>query len=377
MRRLNRTVVVVAALVVASFGVAACGSSSTTPSSSSSSSSSSTTSSSTSSASTSGAKSPGTHTIGVIPSTSTSENLAVWIAQLKATMAPLGWTVVVCDGAGVVTKMEGCAESLVAQKVSAIVTMALGGPEIPGGFKQAAAAHIPVMAEGTTVTPGYEKNYTGGVYADDIVKLGCATASYISTHLASQPIIGEQITQNYGGQGYINGLVACLKKKNLKFTDLRDTDLANITNSMTANAQAIIQKNPGKATFIDFSDFAASLFEPVFSRAGRNKTITLITRYDDPTTVKLMRAGDNILVQTTKDWQHIFDMTNAMLANFNGGTPFPPNSQTVTEPGAGVFGISQFPAGAGRVYPFAPALKAQLAIWGKTWKLQPSSLTAP
>jgi ABC-type sugar transport system substrate-binding protein len=292
-------------------------------------------------------------------------------------MAPLGWNVVICDGAGVVTKMESCMESLVSQKVSAIVTMALGGPEIPNGFKQAAAAHIPVMAEGTTVTPGYEKNYTGGIYADNIVKLGCATADYINANLHDQPVTGEEITQNYGGQGYINGLKACLAKHGLKFTDLRDTDLANIVNSMTTTSQAIIQKNPGKVTFIDFSDFGPSLFEPVFTRAGRNKSITLITRYDDPTTVKLMKAGNNILVQTTKDWQHIFDMTNAMLANFNGGTPFPPNSQTVNEPGAGVFNISQFPPGANRVYPFAPALKAQLATWATTWKLQSSSLTAP
>jgi ABC-type sugar transport system substrate-binding protein len=323
-------------------------------------------------------KSPGVHTIGVIPSTATSENLAVWIAQLKATMAPLGWTVVICDGAGVVTKMEGCMESLVAQKVSAIVTMALGGPEIANGFKQAAAAHIPVMAEGTTVSPGYEKYYTGGIYADDIVALGHATADYIAAgHLKNQPTVGEEITQNYGGQGYINGLVAGLTQHGLKFTDLRDTDLANIVNSMTTTSQAIIQKNPGPVTFIDFSDFGPSLFEPGFTRAGRNKSITLITRYDDPTTVKLMKAGNNILVQTTKDWQHIFDMSNAMLANFNGGTPFPPNSQTVNEPGAGVFAISQFPGGGIRVYPFAPALKAQLATWAKTWKLQSSSLTAP
>lgn len=363
-------------LAAAAVGIGACGSSSSSSSSTSAAASSGSTSSASTAASSSGTTDPGTHTIGVIPSTSTSENLAVWIAQLKAAAAPLGWKVIVCSGNGNVTTMENCAESLTTQKVSAIVTMALGGPEITKGFAQAKAAGIPVIAEGTTVNPGYGKYYTGGVYADDIVKLGAATADYIAANL-KQPIVGEEITQNYGGQGYINGLVAGLKTHGLKFQDLRDTDLANIVNSMTSNSAAIIQKNTGKVTFIDFSDFAPSLFEPVFQRAGRSSDVTLITRYDDPTTVKLMKAGGNILVQTTKDWQHIFDMLNALLNHFTKNAPFPPNSQTVTEPGAGVFSIKQFPAGADRVYPFAPALAAQVADWGKTYKLQPSSLTAP
>jgi ABC-type sugar transport system substrate-binding protein len=316
------------------------------------------------------------HTIGVLPSTATSENLAVWIAQLKATLQPLGWTVDECDGAGNVTTMENCMQSFVTHKVSAIVTMALGGPEIPVGFKQAAAAHIPVMAEGTSVTPGYEKNYTGGIYADDIPQMGGATAAYIAAHLKGQPVVGEEITQNYGGQGYVNGVIAGLKSAGLKYTDLRDTNLANIVPSMTQTAQAIIQKNAGAVTFIDFSDFGPSLFEPVFAKANR-KNITLITRYDDPTTVKLMKAGDTILVQVSQEWKHIFDMTTALLNHFNNGAPFPPNSQTVNQPGATVLSLKQFPAGSTVAYPFDPALKAQLAVWGKTYKLQPSTLTAP
>jgi len=369
-----KKVPVVATLAACAIGIAACGSSSSSTTSSGSASAGSSTAASAGTGS--GTKSPGVHTIGVLPSTATSENLAVWIAQLKATLQPLGWTVDECDGAGNVTTMENCMESFVTHKVSAIVTMALGGPEIPVGLKQAAAANIPVMAEGTSVTPGYEKDFTGGIYADNIVQMGQATAAYIAAHLKSQPVVGEEITQNYGGQGYVNGVIAGLKSDGLKYTDLRDTNLANIVPSMTQNAQAIVQKNTGPVTFLDFSDFGPSLFEPVFAKANR-KNITLITRYDDPTTVKLMQAGDNILVQVSQEWKHIFDMTSAMLAHFNNGTPFPPNSQTVNQPGATVLSLKQFPAGSTVAYPFNPALKAQLAEWAKTYKLQPSTLTAP
>ena len=301
----------------------------------------------------------------------------MWIAQLKAAAEPLGWTIVVCDGAGVVTKMEACMSSLVTQKVSAIVTMALGGPEIPNGFKQAAAANIPVMAEGTSVSPGYEKNYTGGIYADDIVKSGAATADYIFANLASTPVIGLEITQNYGGQGYIIGLKAQLEAKGSKFKDLRDVNLADIVNSMTKTSEAIFQANPGKATMIDFSDFGYSLWGPVLTRLNRASDVTTITRFDNPSSVKAMKAGAPLLVSVDKEWQHIFDMLSAMLANFNGGTAWPANADTVNNPGATVVGIKDFPAGSDRFYPFMPALKTQIATWTQTYSLKPSTLTAP
>jgi ABC-type sugar transport system substrate-binding protein len=369
-----KKLLVLAALAAVAVGVAACGSSG-----SSSSAGGSATSSTNAAATTSGSGlvTPKPLTIGVIPSTSSSANLAIWIAQLKAAAAPLGYKVIVCNGNGVVTTMEACGQSFVTQKVNAIVTMALGGPEIPQTFAQAKAAGIPVMAEGTSVTPGYAKDYTGGVYGDDIVGQGAATAQYVATHFKGEPIIGLEVTANYGGQGYVNGEVAEFKKLGTKFTDLRDVDLANIVASMTQTAQAELQAHSGNVVFLGFDDIDPSLFQPVFQQAGRSKNVTEIVRYDDPTTVALMRKGDNILVVDTKEYQHIFDMLNALLANSTHGTPFPSPATTVNDPGATVVGIKQYAPGATRYYPFAPALKAQLAIWAKTYKLQPSTLTAP
>jgi len=328
-------------------------------------------------------KDPGALTIGVIPSTATSENLGVWIAQFKAAAEPLGYTVDVCDGAGDPTKMEACMSAFVTKKVNAIVTMALGGEEIPNGMKQAAAANIPVMAEGTSVTPGNEALYTGGIYADNIVKSGAATADFIlgSADFKDLPIIGEEITQNYGGQGYINGLRDELIAKGTKFKDLRDVNLADIVNSMTKTADAIFAANPGKVVMIDFSDFGYSLWAPAVKRlnrgAGSADEITTITRFDNPSSVKAMKAGEPLITAVTKEWQHIFDLLSAVAANHVDGTAFPPNSETVNEPGATVASIKDFPAGADRFYPFAPALKDQIAIWEKVYNLKPSTLTAP
>jgi ABC-type sugar transport system substrate-binding protein len=357
--------------------LAACGSSSSSSSSASGGGATSASNASSAASSGGGQKTPKPLTIGVIPSTATSENLGIWIAQLKAAAAPLGYKVIVCDGAGVVTTMERCGQSFVTQKVNAIVTMALGGPEIPTTFAQAKAAGIPVMAEGTSVTPGYEKNYTGGIYGDNIVTHGADTVTYVAKHFPGVPIIGDELTANYGGQGYVNGEVAQLKKLGLKFTDLRDTNLADLVNSIKSTTQAELQAHPGKVVLLTYNDIDPSILQPVIQQAGRSNDVTEIVRYDDPTTVKLMRAGDKVLVTDTKQYQHIFDLVNALLNHYENGAPFPPISQTVYNPGSVVVGIGQYGKGGTRYYPFPPALAAQKATWAKTYKLVPSSLTAP
>jgi len=374
-----KRLVQMATCAVVAMAVAACGSSSSSSSSSSTASAAASggSSSSSSSSSDSGLKTPKPQTIGVIPSTASSENLGIWIAQLKAAAAPLGYKVIVCDGAGVPTTMEQCGQSFVTQKVNAIVTMALGGPEIPTTFAQAKAAGIPVMAEGTSVTPGYEKNFTGGIYGDNIVTHGADTVTYVAKHFPGVPIIGDQLTANYGGQGYVNGELAQMKKLGLKFTDLRDTNLADLLNSIKMTTQAELQAHPGKLVLLTYNDIDPSLLQPIIQQAGRSKDVTEIVRYDDPSTVKLMRAGDTILVADTKQYQHIFDLVNALLDHAENGAPFPPLSQTVYNPGSTVVGIAQYGKGATRYYPFPPALAAQKAEWAKTYNLQSSSLTAP
>jgi ABC-type sugar transport system substrate-binding protein len=323
-----------------------------------------------------GTKDPGSRTIGVIPSTSSSENLGVWIAQMKASAEPFGWKVNVCDGAGNPATMERCGQTFVTQKVDAIVTLALGGPEIPNVFKQAKAAKIPVIEAGTSANPGYEKIYDG-IFADDIPKMGEITGDWIGKNRPNDPVVGLDVTANYGGHGYIVGVKKGLAKHNMKYTDLRDTNLADIVNSMKTTAQAIVQKNPGKLTYITFNDIDSSLYWADFQKMGRDKDVTMITRYDDPSTVKIMKKfPDNILVNNSSEWQHFFDLMTALAAYWVDGTPLPDPATTTNTPNASVYSIKDF-TGAGRQFPFDPALQKQIAEWGKTYKLKPSTLKAP
>jgi ABC-type sugar transport system substrate-binding protein len=313
----------------------------------------------------------------VIPSTSQSENLGIWTAQLKATAEPFGWKVEVCNGDGNPATMERCGQTFVTQQVDAIVTTALGGPEIPNTFEQAKDANIPVIALGTSVNPGFEKTYDA-VFADDIVAMGKITADYIAETDPERQITGLEITQNYGGQGYVEGVKEGLKAHDLAYKDLRDTNLADIVNSLKQTSLAVIRANPGEQWYITYNDTDASLYWADIEKAGREKDVFMITRYDNPSTTKLMRDNpENILVNNSKNWQHHFDMATALAAFWTDETPLPDPAETTNTPDAGVFKVSEFPEGSDRMFPFDPALVEQMKVWGETYKLGESTLKAP
>jgi ribose transport system substrate-binding protein len=321
---------------------------------------------STTAASSTEKKSPGARTLGVIPSTSASEYLATKTRQFQELVAPLGWKVTVCDPAGAPPKMEQCMQQYVTQKVDAILTMALGGEETPRGLAAAKDAKIPVISIVGDPSPGQEKSFDG-VFADSTFGMGEVAGKYIVEQRKDTPVVGLRLTQNYAGDGFIQGVEKVLKENDLKFQDLRDNDLADLINSLTENSQAIAQKNKGPLTFVEPTDFGAGIFGPVFQRAGR-KDITIITRYDNASTVKLMKAGEPILVTASRAYQHFFEAADALLALWVDGKPLPPPS--IFEPDAGVFAIEDFPEGSDEVFPYEPALDKQMAKWAETYELK-------
>jgi ABC-type sugar transport system substrate-binding protein len=313
-----------------------------------------------SSAAPSSATTVGKKTIGVVPSTLTSEYLAGQVQRLKATAQAIGWDVKVIDGAGDPQKMDQAIQTFVSQKVDAVFTMALGGEEISGGLAQAKSAGVPVIAVGQSVSPGQEKNFAA-VFGDDTLGMGKIAADYLVKSHTTNPIVGIRLTQNFAGDGFIQGMFPSLKAGGLKFQDLRDTKLSDLINSITQNTEAIIQKNKGPLTMVDFGDFGSPVMTGVLDRAGRDD-VTIITRYDNPSTVKMMKAGKKIAVVTTKGYTHTFDAITALLNLWTKQTPLPSEPQT-SEPGGGVFTVADLPKGGNTIFAFKPDLDAQVAKW--------------
>lgn len=316
--------------------------------------------------SSSGLKSPGSRKIGVMPVNMGSEFLARAVEQVKETVEPLGWEVVVADGAADPQKMEAGLQSFVSQGVDAIFTMSIGGEEVPQGLAAAKRAEIPVFAIITDVPPTQVKNFAG-VFADSNVEMGRIAGDYIGENLP-QPVVGWDITENFAGHGYVEGVEKGLAEHGRKYADLRNTPLANLNNAMSENAQAIIQENKGPITFVDLSDFGSTIFMPIFERAGRDD-ITMVTRYDDPSALRLMEQNPTMLTVVSEGYSYIFDAVETLLGFWTEHKPLPtePNDKHVA--GGKVVSAKDFPEGAEEVYEFAPALEAQLAKWGKTYQL--------
>ncbi len=307
----------------------------------------------------------GGRTIGVVPSASSSEFLRRQLDRLEQLTDAIGWELKVIDPNGDPSKMDQAARTFVSQKVDAIFTIALGGEELAGGLEEARKAGIPTIAVAQAPTPGQEGNYTA-VFGDSNVAMGEIAGKWIAETRRDIPVVGLRLTQNFAGDGFIQGVEKVFEGEKLKFQDLRDTNQTDIVNSMTQLTQAIVQKNQGELTMVDFSDFGPPLMIGVFDRAKRDD-ITVITRYDNASTMDLMRKGQNVVMVASRNHQHVFDAVDALLAHWVDDKPFPEEPQ-IREPAAKVFTAADLPEGSeDGVFPFAEDLEKQVAEWQKAY----------
>lgn len=308
---------------------------------------------------------PGERTIGFIPSTLTSEHLSQRAEQLEKIIEPLGWNLIVADGQGNPQVMEQDMQKFVSQGVDAIFTIALGGEEIPRGLEAAKEANIPVISIVTDPTPTEVPEFAG-VFADNGVQMGEIAGEYIAKERSEIPIVGERITQNYGGDSFVQGVLKVLEREGLEYTDLRDTELADVVGAMTKNAEAIVQAAPpGPLTFVDFNDIGPSLFYPVFERIGREE-VAVLTRYEDPASIKLGKEGHEVLMTTTKAYEHMFKAVSALLAYWTEETPLP--APEFSEPDGKVRTVAELPKGQDSFFDFEADLEKQLEEWSAKYE---------
>ncbi|MBS1845343.1 MAG: substrate-binding domain-containing protein [Actinobacteria bacterium] len=366
MRTPFKFLTLLAALVALAVGVAACGGGSSSTSGESTSSSNEGASSEAGGSSSGGKIDPGQRTIGVLPSTLQSEHLAQRIEELEAAVKPFGWKIVVADGQANPQVMEQDMQKLIQQHVDAILTMALGGEEIQRGLEAAKEANIPVLSLITEPTPPEVSSFAG-TYADSSVGLGELGGEYIIKERGEIPVIGEELTQNYGGQAFIDGMQKVFKKENFEFEQLKDTELANLTNSMTQNLETMLQSAPkGPLTVVEFSDFGAPIFQPILEKTGREAETAVMTRYEDPASIKVAKNGLEVLFVTTEAYKHIFKAIEGLIAYWTEEAPL---ETEIENPGGKVRVVSELPKGSEQFFDFPEALKKQEEEWASKYEM--------
>jgi len=305
--------------------------------------------------------------VGVVVVTLESEFVAIRAQEMEEAAEPLGWNVVVSDGRANPQIMEQEMQKLVGEKVDAIFTIGLGGEEIPKGLSAAKSADIPVIALTLTPNKSELKNFSG-VFADSVPKMGEVAGEYLAKERGDVPTIGSHLTQNATSNEYTEAIVKTMEREGATTPELKDADLTDMTNSMVKNLEAeLTSAPPGPLTVIDFSDFGTPILQPVLEKAGREAETAILTRYEDPATIKVAENSElEVLMATSKVYEHIFKAYTALLA-YAGGTPLPAPEISVFDPG--VRTIDELVPGTDSFYDFDADLEKQVEEWSKTYDL--------
>lgn len=301
-------------------------------------------------------------TIGVIPSTLQSETLQHYVDYLKKTCEPVGCEVDVRDPAGDPAKMGQAMQALVTKKVDAIALMALDAGPFAQQLQAAKTADIPVVSLGFRGDPKSTEQFDFTL-ADNADQNGAALGEWIAANKKDDPIAAGRVKTNFAGDILVTSAGKELESKGLKYADTRDSDLADLVNSVVKNTTAQVQKIKGPFTLVHHCDCAPPIIQPILDRLNR-KDVTIATQYLPPATKKLIQAGSSIAVVDTDGYQHVFDLVDRLLAWKAGGELN--TKDDIRTNRLKIVTKDNLPTG-DDTFPFAADLEKQAAEWKSTY----------
>jgi Periplasmic binding protein domain len=362
-----RPIVTIAAVLACLGAVTACGSSSG-GSSSATSSAAASNSTSSSAANAGGLPSAGAHTIGILPANLSSEITVREVDNAKATAAALGWKAVVSNPNNVPTAAEADMQSFVNQGVGAIFILATDATTIEQGLQAAKAKGIPVFSLLVAPEPQTRQLFTANIAdpSETIAKLAAQAVYKRYPHL---PIVQDQLTCNYAGSGFATPFGEEIKALGGKIADVFNMSCTNLVADATNAATTMLRKVSGPVVYVTLLDFAPPLLESAFQQLHRTN-VTVVTRYDITPTLNLIRQGVPVLDLATNLNVGMFEVFDRLLSHWAGHQPLA-TTNDLTVHGFKLIDKSNVPA-SGEVYPFAPALAKQVALWRKHYTLPQS-----
>jgi ABC-type sugar transport system substrate-binding protein len=368
MKTVFRSVVPLVLAVSVAILMAACGSSSSKSSSTSSAASGSAPTSTAASGGSSGLKPTGSHTIGLLPANLSSEITLRETDNAKATAAALGWKTIVSNPNNVPTTAEADMMNFVNQGVSAIFVIATDATTIEQGLQAAKAKGIPVFSLLVAPEPSTRQLFTANI-ADPSETIGKLAAEAVVKRYPDTPILQDQLTCNYAGSGFATPFAAEVTALGKKVADTYNMSCANLVGDATTAAKTMLPKYTGPVVYVTLLDFAPPLLESVFEQLHRTN-VTVVARYDIAPTLALIRAGKPVLDLATNVNVGMFEAYDRLLAHWVAGKPLD-TTNDLTVHGFKIVDKTNVPK-TGDVYPFDPALAAQVAAWRKQYELPKS-----
>jgi ABC-type sugar transport system substrate-binding protein len=235
--------------------------------------------------------------VGVLNVLGSSENQAHWGNTTSKALKAIGWTEVNVDGKGD-PAIEGQAiNSFVQQQVDAILI--IGGiavPTIAAQLRQAKSAKIPVLTTG--VTSPNEDDLLTGVFAPADSEFGTRIAPYLIKKLPKgAPYVALDLTAAAGAQAPNIAVKPLLEAAGHKRAGGIDLDLSGDLASQAAKGTGdLLTANPDAKLLFGCCDFTSPVTDPVLRQSG-HKDVMQSVRYDNLSTLQLIRKGSNVVTQ--------------------------------------------------------------------------------
>jgi ABC-type sugar transport system substrate-binding protein len=260
-----------------------------------------------------------TRTIGVIPLVgSASEVLTQSINGLQAGAKALGWKIQLIDPNGDGQKMQSAMATMIASHVDAIITMAVDAPLLGPELAAAKAAGIPVIDVNNGVDPATASQYSA-IIAPSETEWGNQLGNYMKANLTPAPVLVE-VNAPYTSHHMADVAMDVAQPAGFKLAKTEHTDITNIVASYQAVTREGLQSHPESKYILSPGDFTSGIVVPVLKLLNR-EDVTILTRYDDEPTMKLMRAGSKIVVVATSLYGPALTTLDQLAAYFKNKTP--------------------------------------------------------
>jgi ribose transport system substrate-binding protein len=310
-------------------------------------------------------KSLGTRTIGIEGIVLNESPLIMnMVAGVEQAAKTLGWKVVAVDPQGDPLKMEQDMTGLVNQHVSAILTFAIDAPSIASGMAAAKAAHIPVIAVGVEPDPVTSSRFSA-VIAPSEQAWGHEIGSYMISKLTPGPVISEINDPPYTGYASSDVALKLASPHGFPLLQTYTYIAGNLAQTVGAATRNGVQAHPSVKYIMNPGDPTSAIIESTLRQLNKTK-VTIITRFDDPQTLQLIKGGANIVTVATNDALPGLLALNELTSYFAKGTPL--HSISAGFPFT-VVTKSNLPA-AGAVYPLSTTVAQFVSKWKKEYRIK-------
>jgi ribose transport system substrate-binding protein len=209
--------------------------------------------------------------------------------QLVRGAKALGWKVIAIDSQADPAKMASGAQSLVAQRVDAILTQALPASYITPALKKAKALGIPAIAlGGPNVDPQHLYATTNA--PSDVKMSQVVTAAMIKALGGKGKIVVQLYPPNLATARRDATMKAMVAKTNIKIVASHDIDLADPINDSRKSLTDMVQANPDAVAFWGDLDFEFSTGVQVLKGLGKS-SVKVFNFYANPDSIAALRAG--------------------------------------------------------------------------------------